>query len=356
MIKLTQGDLLKEKVDAIVNTVNCVGVMGKGIALQFKKKWPQNFKAYQNACKKKEIKPGKIFVYDLGLENEKPRYIVNFPTKNHWREKSKISYIEEGLNDLKIFIQNNNIQSIAIPPLGCGNGFLEWKIVRQIIENAFSSSDNLSVLLFEPGNKLHAKNMIINTEKPPLTLGRAILIKLISIYREMDELLSKLEIQKLCYFAQEFFLLSKLNFEKNKFGPYADNLRHVLDLMDGHYISGVGDHDSIYAEITLMPNAIQEADNFLSKEKLEIHQKLKQLSDLIEGYEYPYGMELLSTVHWAAKHAVDHYDLEKVIDAVYHWEPTQPEWNQRKQSAMERNDIKIALERLKQQNIFSISQ
>jgi uncharacterized protein YwgA len=198
--------------------------------------------------------------------------------------------------------------------------------------------------------------MSINTEKPPLTLGRAILIKLISIYRQMDEFLSKLEIQKLCYFAQEFSLLSKLNFEKNKFGPYAHNLRYVLDLMDGHYISGVGDHASIDAEIRLMPNAIEEADVFLSQEKLEIHQKLKQLSELIEGYEYPYGMELLSTVHWAAKHITDHYDVDKVIDAVHHWEPTQPEWNQRKQSSMEKSHIKIALERLKQQKMFSISQ
>lgn len=348
MIKLTHGDLLKEQVDAIVNTVNCVGIMGKGIALQFKKKWPENFKAYSKACKKGEIKPGKVFVYNLTGISEKPQYIVNFPTKNHWREKSKLSYIEEGLNDLKLFIQNNNIKSIAIPPLGCGNGCLEWSTVKIMIENAFSSLENIDVHLFEPGSALSAKNMVINTKKPALTLGRAILIKLISIYREMEYSLSKLEIQKLCYFGQELGLLSKLNFKKNQFGPYAHNLRHVLDQMDGHYIFGIGDHDSVDAQISLMPDADNQADHYLDQ-NLEIQHKLKKLADLIEGFESPYGMELLSTVYWAAKHSANNNDVEMVIQTVYNWEPTQPDWNQRKQHLMKKSHIKTALEHIKQQ-------
>lgn len=348
MIKITHGDLLKEQVDAIVNTVNCVGVMGKGIALQFKKKWPENFNAYRKACRTGEIKLGKIFVYKLNEFSGKPKYIVNFPTKNHWREKSKFAYIEEGLKDLKIFIQENNIRSIAIPPLGCGNGGLEWNIVKQMIENSFTSLSNIDICLFEPGHSPSAKQMIVNTKKPLLTFGRAVLIKLISLYREMEYSLSKLEIQKLCYFGQESGLLSKLNFQKNQFGPYAYNLRHVLDQMDGHYITGVGDHDLADAQISLMPGANIAADNCLSM-SLDVQDKLKKLSDLIDGFESPYGMELLATVHWAAKYSTNSNDLEIVTQAVHNWEPAKPAWNQRKKLLMKSAHIKIALERLNQQ-------
>jgi len=189
---------------------------------------------------------------------------------------------------------------------------------------------------------------IINTEKPKLTVGRAVLIKLISLYREMDYLLSKLEVQKLCYFAQEAGALSKLRFEKNQFGPYAYNLRHVLNEMDGHYISGVGDHDLSESEISLVAGSDKEADDCL-RQNLDIQDKLEKISNLIDGYETPYGLELLATVHWAAKYNTIDHDAETVIKAVHDWEPTKPEWNQRKKTLMKNTHIKSALERIKQQ-------
>src|SRR6202043_2417243 len=120
-IKLMMGDLLVQRVDAIVNTVNTVGVMGKGIALQFRRKWPANYKAYEAACKRKEVVPCKMFVFDNGGLVE-PKYIINFPTKRHWRQPSRMSDIDTGLMDLVAQIKNLRIRSIAIPPLGCGNG------------------------------------------------------------------------------------------------------------------------------------------------------------------------------------------------------------------------------------------
>jgi len=128
-VRLKSGDLLRETTDAIVNTVNCVGVMGKGIALQFKQRWPKNFKEYEAAAKRKEIKPGTMLIYDLG-EWEKPRYIVNFPTKVHWRGDSELEYVEEGLRDLVKQVNRLGIKSISLPPLGCGNGGLRWEDVR----------------------------------------------------------------------------------------------------------------------------------------------------------------------------------------------------------------------------------
>ncbi len=134
---ITSGDLLKVEADAIVNTVNCVGVMGKGIALQFKKKWPENFKAYEKACKAGSIRPGSMFVHELGRLAGKPYFIINFPTKDHWRGKSELSFIEDGLKDLVRMVREHGIRSIAIPPLGCGNGGLDWSVVKPLIEQAF---------------------------------------------------------------------------------------------------------------------------------------------------------------------------------------------------------------------------
>ena len=146
-----QGDLLElDDVDAIVNAVNCVGVMGKGIALQFKNRWPGNFTRYATACKAGEVRPGRMFVYDVG-EPAKLRYIINFPTKAHWREASKIEFIRDGLVDLIAQIRHLKIRSIAIPSLGCGNGGLKWDEVRSSIESAFRLSPDVDVCLFGPG-------------------------------------------------------------------------------------------------------------------------------------------------------------------------------------------------------------
>lgn len=136
MIKLTQGDILYADAEALVNTVNCVGVMGRGIALQFKKVFPENFKRYKAVCDNKELLPGKMFVYDLNSVCN-PRYVINFPTKRHWKGSSRMEDIESGLLALVAEVRKRNIHSIAIPPLGCGLGGLLWNDVRARIEDAF---------------------------------------------------------------------------------------------------------------------------------------------------------------------------------------------------------------------------
>ncbi len=164
--QIVKGDLLRQETDAIVNTVNCMGVMGKGIALQFKRKWPENFKVYEKACRSGLVKTGKMFVHDLGaLHNGKPEFIINFPTKNHWREKSKLSYIEEGLDDLIKVIRELKIKSIAIPPLGCGNGGLDWDVVKKIIEESLAPLD-IDIRLFSPSGAPDPRTMIVRTSRP----------------------------------------------------------------------------------------------------------------------------------------------------------------------------------------------
>lgn len=164
-IKATQGDLLKDDAEALVNTVNCVGVMGKGIALQFKNRWPSNFRAYEAACKAKAVRPGKMFVHGNG-GLVRPRYIINFPTKDHWRGRSELRFVEEGLVDLVAQIRRLGIRSVAVPPLGCGNGGLDWAQVRPLIEAAFAPLDDVEVRLFEPSGGPPAKTMDVHTERP----------------------------------------------------------------------------------------------------------------------------------------------------------------------------------------------
>lgn len=150
MITYKIGNIFNEDVEAIVNTVNCVGIMGKGLALQFKNKYYNNFKLYANACRRNEVVTGKVLVYKIEpLFN--PKYIINFPTKQHWRDKSKIEYIETGLDDLVQTIHNLSIKSIAIPPLGCGLGGLNWNVIKQLIEEKLSGL-NCNIIVLEPLN------------------------------------------------------------------------------------------------------------------------------------------------------------------------------------------------------------
>lgn len=340
-IKITHGDLLRqEDVDAIVNTVNCVGVMGKGIALQFKNKWPPNFAQYAAACKAKEVRPGKMFVHDSG-GLVKPNYIINFPTKDHWRGASKIEFIRDGLVDLIAQVERLSIKTIAIPPLGCGNGGLEWSVVRPMIEAAFATLPDVEVRLFEPAGAPDAKSMEVRTKRPRMTPGRAAILKVIETYKALDYGLSKIEVQKLAYFLQEAGQELSLDFAKRQFGPYSDNLRHALSTMEGHFIQGVGD-GVVNSEIEPLPGALAEADVFVAQARHEeLLNRVKHVAALIDGFQSPYGMELLATVHWVSTRE----GAESTEEALAHI----GRWNDRKRTLMTAPHVQAAWERLEQQ-------
>jgi O-acetyl-ADP-ribose deacetylase (regulator of RNase III) len=337
MIELTRGNLLQSDAEAIVNTVNCVGVMGKGIALQFKQAFPANYEAYAKACKNKEVKLGRMFLFPRNtLVN--PKYIVNFPTKGHWRSKSKIEDIEKGLEDLKRVIRKNGIKSIALPPLGSGLGGLSWPMVKKRIEEAFTELPDVTVFLYEPKGAPNPDQITVQTKKPNMTRGRALLIRLLKSYGSIGYRHSLLEVQKLMYFMQETGEPLKLRYQQHQFGPYADNLNHVLQHIDGHYIRGYGDR-SRQAQIYLLPGAYEEAISFLEKDK-EAESHLQKVEKLIRGFETPYGMELLSTVHWVAKTDKETCsNLDKIVEKVQ-------KWTQRKKMIMKPLHIKKAWERL----------
>jgi O-acetyl-ADP-ribose deacetylase (regulator of RNase III) len=341
MIQMASGNLLMAKTEALVNTVNCVGFMGKGIALQFKKAFPDNFRAYEQACRAGRVQPGRMFVFLTGAMFN-PKLIINFPTKRHWKGNSRMEDIESGLKALIEEVKERNIRSIAIPPLGCGLGGLKWSNVRSMIEKAFAEVPDVEVMLYPPMGTPDAASMPVNTQKPKMTPARALLIKLMDQYAKLDYRLSLLEIQKLAYFLQESGERLRLNYDAGTYGPYAPNLNKVLEILEGHFIRGYGDTQKPDVLVKLLPGAPAEADDFLQNHE-ESRQRLDRVGELISGFETPYGMELLASTHWVATHAVSKAsDVEAAILQIH-------QWTDRKRRMFQEKHIRVAWGRLQEE-------
>ncbi len=319
MLTYTQGDILRDESEAIVNTVNCVGIMGRGIALQFRNAYPENFKAYLKACERKEMQPGKMFVFETG-ELASPKYIINFPTKRHWRGKSRLEDIEAGLLDLEKTLLQKNIKSAAIPPLGCGLGGLDWPDVKQRIQAALGNISGIQIKVYEPTGAPAAEKMVRNREVPEMTPGRAALVELMGRYLDglLDPFITLLEVHKLMYFMQEAGEPLRLKFSKAPYGPFAENLTHVLKKIEGHFVSGYADGgDAPDKQLKLVPGAIEDAQQFLS-DKTQTLDRFQKVSRLVEGFESPVGLELLATVHWVAKNEMPR-DKASLVQRVHAW-------------------------------------
>jgi len=329
MIEYVHGNILHADVEALVNTVNCVGVMGRGIALQFKDAFPENFRAYVNACERDELRPGRMFVFETGnLAN--PKYIVNFPTKRHWRGKSRMEDIESGLLDLVEVIRRYGIRSIAVPALGSGLGGLDWRDVKLRIASALQALPDIAVLVYEPSGAPSSDSIARHREVPRMTAGRAALVELMSRYLRglLDPAVSLLEVHKLMYFMQEAGEPLRLNFKPAHYGPYAENLRHVLNAVEGHLVAGYADGGDAPGKILeLVPGAVDEATRFLA-DYVETRDRFDKVADLVEGFESPYGLELLSTVHWVAKSA-DERSSDNIAQSVYDWNDRKRQFTRR---------------------------
>jgi O-acetyl-ADP-ribose deacetylase (regulator of RNase III) len=341
MIQTKVDNILTADVEAIVNTVNCVGVMGKGIALQFKMKYPENYQFYKKICDQGRMMVGKVLIYER-QSTSNPKYIINFPTKRHWKGKSTIEDIRKGLDSLISEIKNLKIKSIAIPALGSGLGGLDWQQVKLIIIDAFSILPNVDVWLYEPHYSPSVQSIEVNTKKPKMTLTKALLIKLMQAYQALGYSHSLLEIQKLTYFINVLLHQElKFNFKKSNYGPYASTINHLLQNMENHYTRGFGDRIQ-KAEVRLLDNAIQEADVFLSGQENYIA-NINQVKRLVDGFETPFGMELLSTVHWVATQECNiNATNEEIISKVH-------QWNNRKEKLFQPHHINIAINRLKEE-------
>lgn len=318
MIEFTSGDILTADAEALVNTVNCVGVMGRGIALQFKNAFPANFDAYEAACGRREVQPGRMFVHETRALTH-PRFIINFPTKRHWRGKSRMEDIEAGLVALVEEIEIRGIRSIAIPPLGSGLGGLNWPDVRSRIEGALRGLEGVRVVIYEPADAPNGRAMAASREVPAMTPGRAALVVLMERYLRglMDPFVTLLEVQKLMYFMQEAGQSLRLKYVQHHYGPYAENLRHVLRQIEGHLVSGYGDGgDAPGKQLALVPGAVADAGAFLRDDPAS-RARFDRVADLVDGFETPFGLELLSTVHWVVTHGAT--SVEDVVEKTHRW-------------------------------------
>lgn len=345
MIELSNGNLLEAQVEALVNTVNTEGIMGKGVALQFKNVFPEMFKEYQKACKDGEIQIGRVHIY----ETKKligPRFVINFPTKKHWREFSNLEYIRLGLKSLVGEVRKRQIRSIALPPLGCGMGGLAWKVVFPLIEEAFAQIPEVQVFAYPPQPAFKAEKKFVPTVKPEMNLSRANILSIWKQYCVLGYELTLLEIHKLLYFLQEAGEPLRLRFSKQDYGPYAENLRFVLDKFEGHFIRGFkNSRNKPDTPIMLVPEAVSNAETLIresNSENKESAQRVQRVTELIEGFESPYGMELLTTVHWLFKNEQVKSE-DKIVEAVHNW-------SGRKQNIMKPEHIRVAWKRLKDKN------
>jgi O-acetyl-ADP-ribose deacetylase (regulator of RNase III) len=216
MIHYNTGNLLDSEAEALVNTVNTVGVMGKGIALQFKNMFPNNFKLYAQACKNKEVKVGQLLITEEQALLAGKKIIINFPTKTNWRLPSEYQYIEAGLTELGRVIREKNIKSIAIPPLGSGNGGLDWNKVKHILEKHLTLVD-CDIHIYEPS---FAIQEALKKEKVKLTPARAMLLSVLYELVRNGEFVSEFSSEKIAYFLQRFGAkeVFKLEFQPNFMG------------------------------------------------------------------------------------------------------------------------------------------
>ena len=277
-----------------------------------------------------------MLVFETGLLTG-PRYIVNFPTKRHWKGKSRIEDIDAGLPALVEEIRKRDIRSVAVPPLGCWLGGLDWNDVRPRIVQAFEKLPEVRVLVFEPAGAPRPEVMVKEKRAPGMTPGRAVLVELMSRYLAavMDPFITLLEIHKLMYFMQEAGENLRLNYEKGTYGPYAKNLRHVLSVIEGHFITGYGDaEDDPQRPIELLPGVSESARAFIRSHP-NSPARFNRVAKLIHGFETPFGMELLATVHWVCTRE-EAKSGDEAVERTYRW-------NDRKRG-FDREEIALARE------------
>ena len=350
-MRYAKGDLLKAEAEALVNTVNTVGVMGKGIALMFKERFPENFRLYEKACREGHVEVGRVLA-TKSSDMYGPRWIINFPTKKHWRNPSKLEWIRAGLQDLRAFIQENGVASVALPPLGVGNGGLAWPMVRQVIEEELSSLTGVDIVVYEPVAQY--QNVAKRQGVEALTPARALIAEITRRYWILGIECTLLEVQKLAYFidlhVRRLALPDplRLTFKPDVYGPYSDGLRHLLTGLDGSYlhcdkrISDAGPFDIIRF-------------NDAKRDQLELYfstpeakpyvAALEGTSDLIDGFQSPLGIELLATVDWLTRQEGISPKLEAVQEGIRRWKGGGSA-ARRKERIFEPRLIELALERL----------
>jgi len=298
MIHYFTGNILESSAEALVNTVNTQGIMGKGIALQFKKAYPSNFKSYLEASKKGELHIGKLFVSRDSNITSGEKIIINFPTKKDWRKPSEYAFIEEGLDDLIRVIEKNNIKSLAIPPLGSGNGGLEWQRVKRIIDEKLSHLD-IEIFVYEPSKEIAEH---LKAERIRLTDARALLLYVLYDLVKNGEYVSEFSSEKVCYFLQRFGARKyfKLTFKPYFYGPYSGKVRYVLNALNGSYITGYSDmNKKPFEPLTLAADGYETVSDYIENKTI-LYDIAEKTINFLTGFYSDFALELLSSIDYIA--------------------------------------------------------
>jgi len=340
MITYTTGNLLEAGTEALVNTVNTVGVMGKGIALQYAERYKTNLKQYKEACKSGTLAVGTLLaVKDADMHGE--RLIINFPTKKDWKHRSSYAYIEEGLKALVALIQERNIQSIALPPLGCGNGGLQWAKVKPMIEEHLGGLD-VRVVVYEPSAEIKQVLQKEATREVKLTPGRAMLLHALFNFERLGEPASLFVANKLAFFLKLLgeAQLKRLEFKPASYGPYSVQVQHVLYDLNGAYLRGLEQHDAKpFEELELNYERRAEVEAYIARTlNAEQHARLGRLTDLVAGFRSTYALELLSSVAYLL-------DQEPGMDVPAIQERMRS-WSKRKEALADADSVRVAYEHL----------
>jgi len=318
MIKYKIGNLLDSNAEALVNTVNTDGIMGKGIALQFKNEFPNNYKEYVKACKNNQISIGKLFVFEEQTLLKGKKIIINFPTKTNWRKPSEYSYIENGLIDLVNIIIEKDIKSIAIPPLGAGNGGLDWNNVKEILEKHLKDID-CEIQIFEPNAKIKE---VLKKERVSLTPARAMLLFVLFDLVKNGEFLSEFSAEKVAYFLQKFGAkdVFKLEYKQNFYGPYSGKVKHILYYLNGSYITGYISKDKKpFKELGLILDAEKEVLEYLTKDENLLYKEIAEKTKIfLSGFYSNFALELLSTVDYI-KEIESINNVDGIINKMEQW-------------------------------------
>lgn len=351
MIRYVRGNLLDDPAEAVVNTVNEVGVMGKGVALMFRDQYPENTKEYEKACHEERVRVGKMFV-TRNPELWGARWIINFPTKKHWRNPSKLEWIRDGLKDLIRVIRKNKIRSIALPPLGCGNGGLEWSQVQREMEAAFAEVPEVDVAIYAPTGEYQNAPKRHGVEE--LTPARALIAELVRRYSVLDLQCTNLEVHKLAYVLYRSLNRRgkgdplNLTFTANRYGPYSDQLRHLLDKLDGSYLhcekrlADAGPMDVIRFEY----DKRARVEEYLRSEAAAPYlEALEETAAVIDGFESPLLMELLATVDYLLTVGMCRPTVDDLRSGLAEW-PGGKTAGCRKLKLFDDRLLRLALERL----------
>jgi|SRR5690606_37308725 len=314
MITFKTGNIFESTADALVNTVNTEGIMGKGIALQFKKEFPNNYKVYRELCKKKEFGIGDLLFFEESNFVLGSKWIINFPTKTTWRKPSEYSYIEKGLETLVNKVSEYPISSIAIPPLGSGNGGLEWSKVKDIIVKMLKHLD-LDITVYEPNAQIREK---MKNERVKLTEARAMLLFMLYRLVENGEFVSEFSSEKICYFLQRFGAKEyfKLNYKPNFYGPYSGLVKRVLNHLNGSYIMGYGGMDKKpFEEMSMVIDGEEAVLKYIEKDT-KLKEIVTKTDKFLTGFYSDFGLELLSTIDYISqqKNTLDKTVIKKELE------------------------------------------